>query len=308
MSGLTSELALGTAVGGDDTANYLTITLASALNTIDGEFSSTTGHNHNGAHQGGALVFGVLSTTSIQFANGATLGPFATGTTLRFQSINVTHSGNISADGNATITGTLGVTGATALGALNATNVGFSGTLAVTGVATFNNTVNATAALNVSGALGVTGVLTAASTLSATDLTATTGWHRNNTPGTGLINQNLGIGLRFDSGRAGPIMHGGAYDGARVHGTPHVRVGYFTTPAVANAAETTVGVTFTPAFPSTASPATMLTLLRNSGDHTQWRINVEFGTSTYTGFTARVRNETGNTEGVSVAYLAYWNE
>jgi hypothetical protein len=307
MSGLTSELALGTAVGSDDTANYLTITLANALNTIDGEFSSATGHNHSGAHQGGALVFGVLNTTSIQFANGATLGPFATGTTLRFQSINVTHSGNISADGNAAITGTLGVTGTTTLGALNATTGAFSGTLTVTGVSTFNNNITVNGTLTVGSGLGVAGALSAAS-FTGGDFTATTGWHRNNTVGTGLYSTPLGIGLRFDSGRAGPIMHGGAYDGARVHGTPHVRVGYFTTPAVANAAETTVGVTFTPAFPATASPATMLTLLRNSGDHTQWRINVEFGTSTYTGFTARVRNETGNTEGVSVAYLAYWNE
>jgi hypothetical protein len=299
MSGLTSELALGTAVGGDDTANYLTLTLANALTTIDGEFSSATGHNHNGAHQGGALVFGVLNTTSITFANGATLGPFATGTTLRFQSINVTHSGNISADGNAVITGTLGVTGATALGALNATNVGFSGTLAVTGVATFNNTVNATAALN------VTGVLTAASTLSATDLNATTGWHRNGTAGTGLFNNVVGIGLRFDVGRYGPIVHAGPYDGARLHGTPHVRAGYFTTPAVANAAETTVGVTYTPAFPAGSSPNVMLTLLRGVSDHMQWRIGLEFGQTTNTGFVARVRNEVGNTEGVSVAYLAY---
>src|SRR5580765_8933307 len=197
MSGLTSELALGTAVGSDDTANYLTITLANALNTIDGEFSSATGHNHSGAHQGGALVFGVLNTTSIQFANGATLGPFATGTTLRFQSINVTHSGNISADGNATITGTLGVTGASTLAALNATTGAFSGTLTVTGVTTLGITnVNGNALIT--GTLGVTGVLTASSSMSATDLNATTGWHRNQTAGTGLFNNALGIGLRFD--------------------------------------------------------------------------------------------------------------
>jgi len=52
----------------------------------------------------------------------------------------------------------------------------------------------------------------------------------------------------------------------------------------------------------------MLTMLHNVSDHTQWRIAMEFATATNTGFTARVRNETGNTEGVSVAYLAYWNE
>jgi len=245
MSGLTSELALGTAVGSDDTANYLTITLASALNTIDGEFSSATGHNHNGAHQGGALVFGVLNTTSIAFANGATLGPFSTGTTLRFQSINVTHSGNLSADGNAAITGTLTVTGGTFLQAITAA------TLTVNSSATIQ-------ALTVTGGTFLQGLTVGNATIngtaSATDVTATTGWHRNGTAGTGIINTPLGIGLRFDTGKAGPIMHGGAYDGARIHGNPHVRVGYFTSPAVANGAETTVGITFTPAYPAGASP------------------------------------------------------
>jgi hypothetical protein len=179
MSGLTPELALGTAVGSDDTANYLVSTLASALNVIDGEFSSATGHNHNGAHQGGALVFGVLSTTSIAFANGATLGPFSTGTTLRFQSINVTHSGNISADGNATITGTLGVTGATTLSALTVTG-------------------------SVMGALNLSGVLNANAGIGTTSITTTA----RITAGTDIVvgNGNLFLGSTGDT----TLIRGGA--------------------------------------------------------------------------------------------------
>lgn len=104
MSDTTAELGLSLAVDADDTADYLVISLRNSLNVLDGVFSSSTGHNHNGAHQGGNLVFGVLNTTSIAFANGATLGPFATGNQLRFQSTNVSFSGAITVDGTATLT------------------------------------------------------------------------------------------------------------------------------------------------------------------------------------------------------------
>lgn len=55
MSGSTPELALGTAVDADDTADYLTITLANSLRTVDGLYNNVTGHTHNGAHQGGPI-------------------------------------------------------------------------------------------------------------------------------------------------------------------------------------------------------------------------------------------------------------
>lgn len=137
MSDTTAELALKLAIDIDDTADYLTVALRQSLNTLDGVFSSSTGHNHNGAHQGGNLVFGVLNCTSIAFANGATLGPFATGNQLRFQSTNVSFSGSTTVDGTsshagaATFASTVGVTGL-----LSAANVTVSGTLGVTGTTT----------------------------------------------------------------------------------------------------------------------------------------------------------------------------
>lgn len=57
MSELTPELNLITAQDDDDTADYLTLDLKGSLGIIDGLFSATTGHAHNGAHQGGELQF-----------------------------------------------------------------------------------------------------------------------------------------------------------------------------------------------------------------------------------------------------------
>jgi len=300
MSDTTAELGLQLAVDADDTADYLVTSLRNSLNVLDGVFSSSTGHNHNGAHQGGNLVFGVLNTTSITFANGATLGPFATGNQLRFQSTNVSFSGAITVDGTATLVG-LTVNGNPTVNGTITTGAVSTGALTVTGAATLSST------LNVSGVTTVT-ALNASSAISAPDVTTTTGWHRNNAAGTGLFNQALNVGLRFDSGRNGPIMHGGSYDGARVHGTPHVRAGYFTTPAVANGAETTISVPFNPVFPAGATPNVQLTLLRGVADHMEWRIGLEFGQGGVGNFVARVKNETGSTQSVSVAWLAYWNE
>lgn len=56
MSGNTTELALKTAVDADDTADYLTLSLASSLTTLDALFNNTTGHSHSGAHQGGPVT------------------------------------------------------------------------------------------------------------------------------------------------------------------------------------------------------------------------------------------------------------
>lgn len=57
MSDLTAELNLALAVESDDTDDYLTTNagLRGSLVTIDGLFNSTTGHNHQGAHQGGGF-------------------------------------------------------------------------------------------------------------------------------------------------------------------------------------------------------------------------------------------------------------
>ena len=56
MSGSTTELALKTAVDADDTADYLTLSLADSLRTLDALYNNVTGHNHNGAHQGGPIT------------------------------------------------------------------------------------------------------------------------------------------------------------------------------------------------------------------------------------------------------------
>jgi len=164
MSTLTPELGLSKAQDTDDDADYLTIALANSLSTLDGTFNSTTGHNHNGAHQGGALVFSVLQTTSINFANGAQINPGASGNQLRFVSTSVSFSGGVSVDG------TLAATGATTLGALTATGAAtlqstlgvtglatLSGGLAVTGSASTTLDVNVTRNLNVTGVSTLTG-------------------------------------------------------------------------------------------------------------------------------------------------------
>ena len=55
MSGSTTELNLKTAVDADDTADYLTLSLADSLRTVDALYNNVTGHTHNGAHQGGPI-------------------------------------------------------------------------------------------------------------------------------------------------------------------------------------------------------------------------------------------------------------
>jgi len=56
MSGSTTELNLKTAVDSDDTADYLTLSLADSLRSMDALFNSVTGHNHSAAHQGGPIT------------------------------------------------------------------------------------------------------------------------------------------------------------------------------------------------------------------------------------------------------------
>jgi hypothetical protein len=65
MSGSTTELNLATAVDTDDNADYLTLSLANSLRTVDALFNSITGHNHGGAHQGGAIAPAAIPGGSI---------------------------------------------------------------------------------------------------------------------------------------------------------------------------------------------------------------------------------------------------
>ena len=75
MSTLTPELGLVQAVDADDTADYLTLTagLAGSLAIVDGLFNSSTGHTHSGAHQGGALGAGAITTANL--ADGSVTTP-----------------------------------------------------------------------------------------------------------------------------------------------------------------------------------------------------------------------------------------
>jgi hypothetical protein len=65
MSGSTTELNLATAVDTDDNADYLTLSLANSLRTVDALFNNVTGHNHGGAHQGGAIAAAAIPGGSI---------------------------------------------------------------------------------------------------------------------------------------------------------------------------------------------------------------------------------------------------
>jgi hypothetical protein len=56
MPGATPELNLATAVDADDNADYLTLSLANSLRTVDALFNNISGHTHLGAHQGGPIA------------------------------------------------------------------------------------------------------------------------------------------------------------------------------------------------------------------------------------------------------------
>ena len=136
MSELTSELNLIKGVDDDDTADYLTIGLASSLEIIDGLFNATTGHAHNGSHQGGQLEFldlevgeDLLVHGTLTVEGGSTLSTLhATGAATLDSTLDVT--------GLATFTG--GIT--TGAGALTVGNTQINGTLGVTGTTTLANT------------------------------------------------------------------------------------------------------------------------------------------------------------------------
>jgi hypothetical protein len=138
MSNLTSELNLSLAVDDDDTADYLTVALSDSLTVVDGMFNATTGHNHNGSHQGGALEFQDLLVSQDLTVVGASelQGPVHAGS-------------NLTVDGTATV-----------VGHTDLTTLDVSGTTLLHGALTIEGGINATNGLTVSGAINATGDIT----------------------------------------------------------------------------------------------------------------------------------------------------
>lgn len=170
MSELTPELNLITAEDDDDTADYLTLNLRDSLRTLDGMFSTATGHRHNGAHQGGALQFTDLLVGGNLTVNGATVLKQTT-----------TVQGALNAQAGATVTGNLstGTLGSTGLATLQSLDVittsrqrgaaTFDSTIGVAGLATLGaiNTGGITGtALQINGNGTVTGAFAAGSVTS----------------------------------------------------------------------------------------------------------------------------------------------
>jgi|SRR5215831_16030860 len=161
MSDLSTELNLVLAVDNDDTADYLVQTngLRGSLNILDGLFSSSTGHTHNGAHQGGAL----------QFAN-LTIGN------------NLTVNGSIESKGAILGDTTLHILGSSTLADVTATTGHFTGALTLDAGITSPN-------LTMTGNLTVTGN----STVNGSETVLGSSTVTNNVLATGLILRNGGF-------------------------------------------------------------------------------------------------------------------
>jgi hypothetical protein len=143
MPDLTPELNLNLALDDDDTADYLTVNLSDSLTVLDGMFNASTGHAHNGSHQGGALEFldllvgedltvvgqtdlkgpallesnlHVIGTSTLDGATtvGSTLRVTGAATLVAGLSVgtDLTVTRDLTVGRNQTIAGTLGVTGA----------------------------------------------------------------------------------------------------------------------------------------------------------------------------------------------------
>jgi len=138
MSNLTSELNLWQAVDDDDTADYLTVSLSDSLNILDGLFNASTGHAHNGSHQGGALEFLDLTVGEDLTVIGASdlQGP-------------VHMRSNLTVDGNATV-----------VGHTDLTTLDVSGTTLLHGAVTVEGGINGLNGLTINGALTATGDIT----------------------------------------------------------------------------------------------------------------------------------------------------
>ena len=198
MSGITTELALSTAVDTDDTADYLTLNLANSLRTVDALFNNVTGHTHASAHQGGPIAassvrgpmdiadwFRSTGHTTAYASSGVGMEMFWSGTAGVLQARNAATAGfapvqlygstitlginggsHLAIAGDGTVTtgsslvdnGNLTVAGGTVL-----QGVTINGSLAVGGTANITGTItcNTISAQTINGtALGITGLAT----------------------------------------------------------------------------------------------------------------------------------------------------
>lgn len=167
MSDLSPELNLALAVDDDDTADYLVTTegLRGSLNVLDGLFNSSTGHAHNGAHQGGTLQFLDLTVGEDLTVIGATdlLGPAIARQTLHVvgtstfdallttQSLDVTTTSRLR--GAVTIDGAINSSGTLTIGQ----DLSVGRDLSVTRNAVIGGTLTLTGALSATGGLVITG-------------------------------------------------------------------------------------------------------------------------------------------------------
>jgi hypothetical protein len=184
MSDLTPELNLALAVDDDDTADYLTTSqgLRGSLLTLDGLFSSSTGHAHNGAHQGGNLQFLDLLVGQNLTVNGSSTlkGPVvaqgalhAVGAVILDSTLsvgtNLTVSGTSHLIGTVQIDGTITSSGALTIGQdllvgrdLTVTrNATITGALVAGSISTGGGSLAVGANLTVGGAATISGVLSA---------------------------------------------------------------------------------------------------------------------------------------------------
>lgn len=182
MSDITSELNLLMAVDDDDTADYLTQSLAQSLNVIDGLFSQTTGHTHNGAHQGGLIDF-----------------------------MNVTVGQSLTVNGPSTMNGPLNVTGATTLNTLHVTGTTQldgainGGSLAMSGSLTVGVDLQVNRNAGIAGSLTVTGPFSAGAVTSNGGISAATSIYA----GTTIQAGGRGIFAGYDAGGAWGMNVGG---------------------------------------------------------------------------------------------------
>ena len=177
MSGTTTELALSTAVDTDDTADYLTLSLANSLRTLDALFNNVSGHTHASAHQGGPISVASLRGAADLpdwFRSTGRTSPFAStgvGIELYWSGTNgVLQSYNraTAAYAETMVAGskiTLGINGANSLVIDGSQNVTMAAAATVTGALTASSTVSVGGALtvtgqtNLNGNVGVTGTL-----------------------------------------------------------------------------------------------------------------------------------------------------
>jgi hypothetical protein len=223
MPDLSPELNLALAVDDDDTADYLdgpSQSLRESLLILDGLFNATTGHAHNGSHQGGALEF--LDLTVGEDLN-------VVGASDLHGSVHAYL--NLTVDGNTTLT-TLSTTGLATLqsldvttttrlrggvgtdGALTVGAVAGAGSLTVNGDGRFNGPLSVTngitvAATNPNVPLTVTGNASVSGTLTTTSLATTnlssTDWLRFTATNVGIFSTPLNNGVQLTSG--GPVIY-----------------------------------------------------------------------------------------------------